>query len=253
MPGSTRRRLVPQTAEAPFFPGNQWGIGFFGESDNGNVHVSSSQHTYTTTVTTHTGVENPTTPATPPIITIASHPTFRATATLKNGGDPGDPTFTTRTIASSTRPISNTIPAAAGWTSPTSLTGTSASRLKVISLAGPILSVRPPASLSCANPFDFGARPVGGYSKDDKNPRAGMDSKDYKGTEMTEPTWGLAPYFICGGGAQWDGQCQGIADVGGGVEARFSHHWAVFTDCRWFVHNASENYAATRLGLLYEF
>ena len=105
-------------------------------------------------------------------------------------------------------------------------------------------------------PFEFGRTSIAGYSKDAKDVRTdSKDSKDYKSapSEMSGPTWGIAPYAIFGGGGQWDGRLVGLADVGGGLEFRFAKRWGVFTDARWYVRDSSQHFTAIRAGVSYSF
>jgi len=227
----------------PLFHANELDVSLSGENANGNIDSEPQQTVIhsTTTATRSTVVAAPTTApsptATPPDVKTAAK-----AATTKTV----DPTVTTthksRRIVSHDRLEHN----AAGGSVAINYFIT---RFIGIALEGDFLGGNPYNTALTGNlifryPFEFGASSVTtGYSKD------GKDGK----TAMTGPTWGIAPYILIGGGGQWDGRGEGIADVGGGLEFRFRRHYSIFVEGRWIIHDSRESYAAENVGLGYSF
>ena len=255
------------------FPAHEFSIYVYGETGNGSVDTSGGgqkEEYGTKTVTSE--VLSPAVP-TPPsgVITVAEKPGFKAGAVgIRPLQTP--PTTTTTTVGDVTTTTTKTekrtehlVPSGHTEDS-TGGGGIEAawffSRYVGVAIEGDFLGGETFVSqltgqLILRYPFDFGRKPIGApigeYSKDPKDVRSGKDVTDNKGSELGPPTWGLAPYFICGGGSQWDGECVGIADVGGGVEVRCAAGWGVFADGRWVVHDSHENYGSARLGVSYSF
>jgi len=239
------------------FPSNQFGISLFGETANGNVDIEHSQTTVNQFNTIKTTTAAPSAPA--GIITISARPAFRDSSSLKPLATlpPGTGTPVTTKVTVKTQrfvPTTRDEHNAGGG-------GIQFSyffcRYAGVALDGDFLGGDPyvtqvTGQLILRYPFEFGQKPLSGYSKDAKDVRTGKDSVDSKGG-MSPPTWGLAPYFLCGSGGQWDGRGTGIADVGGGVEVRFREHWGLFCDGRWVVNDEHQNYAAVRAGVSYGF
>ena len=241
------------------FPDNQATIDIYGINGDGNVDTNGSDQKVFGTMTEK--VKAPTTPTppvttTPPVITVTERPAFKTGITFRSAfaTPTGDPETTTTTTVKTVHELParhtdhNTVGGGiqAGWFF---------NRYFGVAAEGDFFGGQTFISAATGQlilryPFDFGRKPIGpsGYSKDGKDVRSPKDSGG-----MSPPTWGLAPYFICGGGAQWDGQGLGIADVGGGVEVRCKANWGVFCDGRWIVHNEHDNYGAVRLGLAYSF
>jgi hypothetical protein len=257
---------APPGDPGTLFPASQFTIDIYGESANGDIDFTggTTKLPTTTTTTTTTTVLAPTTP-TPPtgVITVADKPSFKSaavirplaikvitstTSTTTTKGDIATTTTTTKTTK--IVQTSHTDHNAGGGGVQLAYFFT---RYVGLAVEGDFLGGDPFISQATGQlilryPIDLGRKPVSsGYSKDAK------DVRDYKGSEMGPPTWGVAPYFICGGGGQWDGEGVGIADVGGGVEVRCAAGWDVFTDARWVVRNTQQNYADVRLGLGYSF
>jgi hypothetical protein len=242
----------PPEEPGTLFNANEFDLSFSGLFETGNIHLGTYQ---TPVYTTHTvNVAAPTTPAGPTsVITISLKRAFRTSIALKpltaTGGtvSSGDPTVTTTTrhIVQPTQVEHNagggSIEAAWFFT-----------RYLGIAVEGDFLGGNPFTTQLTGDfimryPFEFGSQPVAGYSKDNA---AGKDSKT---VETTTPTWGIAPYVLVGGGSQWDGRAVGLADVGGGAELRFTKHWGVFSDVRWFVRNGAQHFTAVRAGVAYQF
>jgi hypothetical protein len=236
------------------FPSNEFGISLFGESATGNVHLETRPTVVNKSTTV--SVLAPSAPKPPPTgggtVTVAARPAFRFAAALK-GLTATDPSVTTTTH----RVTQHTHIEHDGGGGGVQLSWFF-SRYTGVAIEGDFLGgatylTQLTGQFILRYPFDFGQKPLSGYSKDDKAVRSGKDSKDYKGSDMSPPTWGLAPYAIFGGGAQWDGRAVGIADVGGGLELRFLEHWAIYTDARWIVRNGAQHYTAVRTGIAYNF
>jgi hypothetical protein len=237
------------------FQANEFDFSVSGEATTGNVHLGTYQQPV---YSTSHAVLAPSTPTPTSVITIALRHALRTSLALKPltataGGPAANPAVTikSRRIVQPTRVEHGTgggsVEAAWFFT-----------RYFGVALEGDFLGGDPFTSelsgqFIARYPFEFGAKPVAGYSKDDKNVRPASGGKDSKETESTAPSWGIAPYVIAGGGSQWDGRAVGLADVGGGVEVRFACHWGVFTDARWFVRNGAQHYTAVRAGVTYEF
>jgi hypothetical protein len=226
------------------FNANEFDFSFSGEFATGDIHLG----TYQKPVYRSHNVAAPGTPPGPTsVITIALKRAFRASVALKpltatGTVTSGDPSVTTRRIVQPTQVEHNagggSIEAAWFFT-----------RYLGIAVEGDFLGGNPfttqlSGQFIMRYPFEFGARPAAGYSK---------DAKDFKTVTPTSPTWGIAPYVLFGGGSQWDGRAVGLADVGGGVELRFVQHWGVFTDARWFFRDGAQHFTAIRAGVAYQF
>jgi len=235
------------------FPPQEFNLSVFGESANGNVHLTTTPTVVTQSHTVSVSAPTVTTPAPPGgVTTVAVRPAFRFAAALKAlpGADPSV-TTTTHRIIQTTHVEHN---AGGGGVQLSWFF----SRYTGVAIEGDFLGgatylTQLTGQFILRYPFDFGQKPITGYSKDDKNVRSAKDSKDYKSSGMSPPTWGLAPYAIFGGGTQWDGRAEGIADVGGGLELRFLEHWGIYSDARWIVRNGAQHYTAIRAGVSYEF
>ena len=64
---------------------------------------------------------------------------------------------------------------------------------------------------------------------------------------------GLAPYIYGGGGRQFDLNRVSFAQVGGGLEYRFTPQIGVFVDARWVLPEHTRYYGVARLGVRYAF
>ncbi|MDB6112941.1 MAG: hypothetical protein JWR69_4691 [Pedosphaera sp.] len=64
---------------------------------------------------------------------------------------------------------------------------------------------------------------------------------------------GFAPYVFAGGGHQFDPDRIWFAQVGGGMEYRFTPHIGVFVDARWVVPDETKYYGVGRLGMRFAF
>lgn len=64
---------------------------------------------------------------------------------------------------------------------------------------------------------------------------------------------GFAPYAFGGGGHQFDGAEAWFAQVGGGLEYRFTPQVGVFFDARWVIPDETKYYGVARLGLRFAF
>jgi hypothetical protein len=237
------------------FPPDQITIDIYGEAAFGDIDFSKGDKTVTTTKTVKGTVLAPTTPtppANPPVITVATRPGFRGSAVIR----PFLTTTTTTTGAGSTtittiktvRRVQTTHTehnaGGGGVQIAYFLTRYVGLAIEGDFLGGNQFISQASGQLILRYPVDMGRKDV---------TTASRDPKDYKSTEIGEPTWGFAPYFICGGGSQWDGENIGFGDVGGGVEVRCRDGWSVFSDGRWIVRDTHENYAAVRLGMGYSF
>jgi hypothetical protein len=60
---------------------------------------------------------------------------------------------------------------------------------------------------------------------------------------------GFAPYAFGGGGHQFDLARASFAQVGAGMEYRFTPNIGTFVDARWVVPDRTRNYGVGRLGL----
>jgi hypothetical protein len=232
-------------------------ISVFGETANGNVTTNTTQKTITTTTTTLTpeSVAGPTplpspSPSPSPNEADASHHQLH-----KHPGPlgaTGDPTVLVKTVHTSHRVVSlqhinhnmggGGVEVGYYFTRYLGILG------DVSFLGGGDYATAATGNLVARYPFEFGAKSSpSGYSKDGY-------SKDGKETVVeTGPTWGIAPYIMAGGGAQWDGQCLGIADFGGGVELRWSKHYGFFVESRFIYHDHNQNYVATTAGVTFTY
>jgi len=243
------------------FPDNQVTISIYGETGDGNVDTNGSDEKVFGTMTESVKAPTtPTPPATPPVITVTERPVTKAVATAHPallvttpGAPPAETTTTTTVKTVRELPATHTEHGAggggiqAGWF----FNRYFGLALEGDFFGGDVFVSELTGQLILRYPFDFGQKPIAaptGYSKDGKEVLSPKDTG-----AMSPPTWGIAPYFICGGGTQWDGQCLGIADVGGGIEVRCRAHWGVFCDVRWIVHNEHDNFAAVRAGVTYSF
>jgi hypothetical protein len=244
---SVIENTVPPPNDGTLFNANELDLSFSGEFANGDIHLGTFQKPF---YTDH-NVAAPGTPAATTVIGIAlKRPSFKTGVALKplaavpttaSGGDPST-TTSSRHIVQPTDVEHNagggSVEAAWFFT-----------RYLGIAVEGDFLGGNPfttqlSGDFIARYPFEFGSRPVAGYSK---------DAKDSKTVETNSPTWGIAPYILVGGGSQWDGRAVGLADVGGGVELRFSRHWGLFSDARWFVRNGAQHFTAIRTGVAYQF
>ena len=64
---------------------------------------------------------------------------------------------------------------------------------------------------------------------------------------------GLAPYIYGGGGHQWDMGRVWFAQVGAGLEYRFTPHVGAFVDARWVLPDQAKYYGVARMGLRFAF
>lgn len=64
---------------------------------------------------------------------------------------------------------------------------------------------------------------------------------------------GFAPYAFGGGGHQFDLARASFAQVGAGMEYRFTPNIGTFLDARWVVPDRTRNYGVGRLGLRFAF
>ena len=240
------------------FPSNQIGVSIFGEADQGNIDSSPTQHVVYGTQTFVTGpaaVAAPTGTATatgsgaPQLKrAVKSAGSFKPAFAILRGDDPYKRTYVTRHVKTTDRLQHN---AGGGGVELNYFFN----RYVGVSLQGDFLGGYGYNTVGVANlifryPFEFGAATSpAGYSKDGKST---VDSKDGKSV-VTGPTWGIAPYVVMGGGAQWDGRCEGVGDVGGGLEFRFKQHYGIFLEGRWVVHDARQNYASETAGVSYNF
>ena len=63
----------------------------------------------------------------------------------------------------------------------------------------------------------------------------------------------LAPYIYGGGGYQFEPGEVWFAQVGGGLEVRFSQNVGLFADARYVMTDGTENFGVARLGLRFGF
>jgi len=242
--GQDMSKSVAPAETGTLFPPNEFGVSIFGETANGNVDSQPKQNvihgtnTVSIPVTVAAPVPVPTgSPSTTPSLRKQAKVSFKA-------GDPSiRKTYNTRRFVTHDRLEHN---AGGGGI----MLNYYLNRYVGFSLEGDFLGGNPYNTVGTANlifryPFEFGATSASGYSK---------DGKSTVGKEVASgPVWGLAPYIVLGGGAQWDGRCEGIGDVGGGLEFRFKQHYGIFVEGRWVVHDARENYAAETAGFSYNF
>lgn len=66
-------------------------------------------------------------------------------------------------------------------------------------------------------------------------------------------TSGFAPYAFGGGGHRFDGAEAWFAQVGGGMEYRFTPQVGVFFDARWVIPDETKYYGVARLGMRFSF
>ncbi len=64
--------------------------------------------------------------------------------------------------------------------------------------------------------------------------------------------WNLAPYMMVGAGGAWDGEAKAYGNVGGGMEYRFTNHFGIFVDSRYFF-GGTGNVANLRSGFRFAF
>jgi hypothetical protein len=64
---------------------------------------------------------------------------------------------------------------------------------------------------------------------------------------------GLAPYAFGGGGRQFGDIDAWFAQIGGGLEYRFTPHVGLFADGRWVLPEETKYYGVARLGLRFAF
>lgn len=64
---------------------------------------------------------------------------------------------------------------------------------------------------------------------------------------------GFAPYVLGGGGRQFDLAELWFAQLGAGIEYRFTPQIAVFADARWVLPEKTSYYGVARLGLRFPF
>jgi hypothetical protein len=64
---------------------------------------------------------------------------------------------------------------------------------------------------------------------------------------------GFAPYAFGGGGRQFDMVKAWFAQVGGGIEYRFTRHVGAFVDARWVLPDEARYYGVARLGVRFAF
>ena len=64
---------------------------------------------------------------------------------------------------------------------------------------------------------------------------------------------GFAPYAFGGGGYQWDMTKARFAQVGAGMEYRFTPNVGAFVDARWVLPDEARYYGVARLGLRFSF
>ena len=64
--------------------------------------------------------------------------------------------------------------------------------------------------------------------------------------------WNLAPYAMAGAGGAWDGEAKAYGNVGGGIEYRFTNHFGLFVDSRYFF-GGTGNVTNLRSGLRFAF
>jgi hypothetical protein len=238
------------------FPANDNIISIFGETGNGNVDSQPTQHNFTTTTTIHTTttviVANPN-----PVQSPTQTPTLSKNAAPFKTGTHLRSIDPTQTDVDHHHRTTDRLEHNVGGGG--ILFGHFWTRYIGTALEGDFLGGNPYdtaliASVILRYPFEFGQKPLEGYSKDSKTvkaPRDYKDGKDYKGE--SGPTWGLAPYLTLGGGVQWDGRAEGVGAVGVGVEVRFKQHWGVFVESRWIAHDSRQNYFAETGGISYNF
>ena len=238
--------FVPNARGQTLFPKVEIVGGVFGETANGNVSVQTQRtmvETTKTVTTTTTAVSGPTVPAAPKVITDGIRPALGLPAT------PG-PVKTTKQVTSRHLVIHhqfNYDDGGGGVQLGFFFTRYTGILVDAAFLGGSLYQTVVTADLVLRYPFEFGSKTteIDGYSKD------GKETIPY--TTTTGPTWGVAPYIIAGGGAQWGGACVGIGDVGGGVEFRYRERYGIFVESRWFVHDDHRNYIGTSAGFTYGF
>lgn len=64
---------------------------------------------------------------------------------------------------------------------------------------------------------------------------------------------GFAPYAFGGGGRQFDDAKSWFAQVGAGMEYRFTRNIGAFVDARWVLPDETKYYGVARLGLRFAF
>ncbi len=64
---------------------------------------------------------------------------------------------------------------------------------------------------------------------------------------------GFAPYVFGGGGHQFDLGKVWFAQIGTGMEYRFTRHVGAFLDARWVLPNETKYYGVARLGVRFAF
>lgn len=259
--------LMAQDSGNTLFPPAEFRASVFAETANGSVDIESHQEViHTTVTTTSSGVQGPGTVAPPAGPSPSGFPT---------GSPTGIPSSVKHRTGSTRTPVLHSSAVAVGSKSSGGKVTSShdpktfvnrrrtehnaagggvqlayfINRFVGIAADAAFLGGNPYVTAVTANvilryPFEFGGDKLAGYGKDGKS-----DGK----AVTTGPTWGVAPYVIFGGGGQWDGQGVGIADVGGGLEFRFKDHYGIYLESRWIVRNSSQNYAATTLGVSYNF
>jgi hypothetical protein len=238
----------PETPPDLFDPG-EIPISVFGETANGNVTEVPTQTTTTTTTTTTVGGPTPIPPPPPkpspsgsPINTESHRQLHKHPGLL--GATAGDPSGTTKEVHTSkhhfnVNHISHNL-GGGGIQGGYFFTRYLGILADLAFLGGDDYATAATGNIVFRYPFEFGARSSSGYSKD------GQDTG-------TGPTWGIAPYVIAGGGAQWQPECLGIADIGAGLELRWSKNYGFFIETRWIVHDHSQNYFATTAGVTFAY
>lgn len=63
----------------------------------------------------------------------------------------------------------------------------------------------------------------------------------------------LAPYVYGGGGYQFENVQRGFAQVGGGLEFRFTRNFGLFMDARYVMTDGTDNFGLGRAGLRWAF
>lgn len=238
--------MLPQAKGDTLFPGVEIVGGVYGETANGNVSVQTQKTEVETTktVTTTTVVSVPTAPVAPRVVTDGVRPAL--------GHLPNHNIIETTSKIVTTRHHElthqfNYDDGGGGVQLGFFFTRYTGVLLDAAFLGGSLYQTAVTGDLVFRYPFEFGSKTIDGtgYSK---------DGKETIPTETrTGSTWGIAPYIIAGGGGQWGGAAAAIGDVGGGLEFRFTRHYGIFVESRWFVHDDHRNYIGTTAGFTYGF
>jgi hypothetical protein len=241
--------LIPEAQGQTLFPKVEIVGGVFGETANGNVSEQTYQSVVETTTkvtTTPKAVEAPTVPVPPTVITDGIKPAIGFPTTHAAAQSPTTQIITSQHIVLHHQ--FNYDDGGGGVQLGYFFTRYTGIMVDAAFLGGSLYQTVVTGDFILRDPFEFGSKTTetSGYSKDGKETLPPT-------TTTSEPTWGLAPYIIAGGGGQWGGTAVAIADVGAGVEFRFRSHYGFFVESRWFVHDDHRSYIGTSAGITYGF